>query len=176
MLRHIISVSLAMTACAALIPTKADAAILTITPVGSLQKRPGESITFIFSLNPQVNPGVIFRKSGMIDYDIDTTELSFDPQNSFEEQDGFQLTTNTDIARLTFTVLRGVVKDGQSDLFNAFTFYQIGDENPIIAPTPHAEGSFDVEPVPEPLTMLGAAAALGYGAILKRKSSKKTVS
>ena len=29
------------------------------------------------------------------------------------------------------------------------------------------------ESVPEPLTMLGAAAALGYGVILKRKSSKK---
>jgi hypothetical protein len=27
--------------------------------------------------------------------------------------------------------------------------------------------------VPEPLTMLGAAAALGYGALLKRESSKK---
>lgn len=33
-----------------------------------------------------------------------------------------------------------------------------------------------VESVPEPLTMLGAATALGYGVILKRKSSKKTVS
>jgi hypothetical protein len=32
------------------------------------------------------------------------------------------------------------------------------------------------ESVPEPLTILGAATALGYGAILKRKSSKKTVS
>ena len=30
------------------------------------------------------------------------------------------------------------------------------------------------EPVPEPLTILSAATALGYGAILKRKSSKKT--
>jgi hypothetical protein len=157
-------------------PTKANAATLTITPVGSLQKRPGESITFIFSLNPEVNPGTIFRKKEKIAYEIDTTELSFDPQNSFEEADGFLLTTNTNIARLTFTVLRGVVKDGESDLFNAFTFYQIGDENPIIASTLYAEGSFDVEPVPEPLTMLGAAAALGYGAILKRKSSKKIVS
>jgi len=33
--------------------------------------------------------------------------------------------------------------------------------------------SVTTEPVPEPLTMLGAAAALGYGAILKRKYSKK---
>jgi hypothetical protein len=32
------------------------------------------------------------------------------------------------------------------------------------------------QPVPEPLTMLGAAAALGYGAIFKRKYSKKTES
>ncbi len=33
--------------------------------------------------------------------------------------------------------------------------------------------SVTTEPVPEPLTMFGAAAALGYGAILKRKYSKK---
>jgi hypothetical protein len=32
------------------------------------------------------------------------------------------------------------------------------------------------EPVPEPLTIFGAATALGYGAILKRKYSKKTES
>jgi len=32
------------------------------------------------------------------------------------------------------------------------------------------------EPVPEPFTILGAATALGYGAILKRKYSKKTES
>jgi hypothetical protein len=34
----------------------------------------------------------------------------------------------------------------------------------------------NVQPVPEPLTMFGAAAALGYGAILKRKYSKNTKS
>jgi hypothetical protein len=45
------SVSLAMTACATLIPTKANAATLTVTPVGTLQKNPGESITFIVALN-----------------------------------------------------------------------------------------------------------------------------
>jgi hypothetical protein len=33
-----------------------------------------------------------------------------------------------------------------------------------------------VEAVPEPLTMLGAVAALGYGALLKRKYSKNTES
>jgi len=30
-----------------------------------------------------------------------------------------------------------------------------------------------VEPVPEPLTILGSATALGVGALLKRESSKK---
>jgi hypothetical protein len=50
-------------------------------------------------------------------------------------------------------------------------------EIPIITAT---EPLFDVvpktEPVPEPLTMFGAAAALGYGAILKQKYCKKTES
>jgi hypothetical protein len=37
-------------------------------------------------------------------------------------------------------------------------------------------GQHNTRPVPEPLTIFGAATALGYGAILKRKSSKKKVS
>jgi hypothetical protein len=73
MLRHIISVSLAMTACATLIPTKANAATLTLTPVGSLQRNPGDSIEFILTLNPEIplvenwsrNPKLFFDYDGM---------------------------------------------------------------------------------------------------------------
>jgi hypothetical protein len=61
MLRHIMSVSLAMTACATLIPTKANAATLTVTPVGTLQKKPGESITFIVALNQAPSTGNVLR-------------------------------------------------------------------------------------------------------------------
>ena len=42
----------------------------------------------------------------------------------------------------------------------------------IVSDTSH----FTIQSVPEPLTMLGAATALGYGAILKRKYSKKSIS
>jgi hypothetical protein len=44
MLRHIISASLAMTACATLIATKANAVSLTLVPVGILKRNPGDSI------------------------------------------------------------------------------------------------------------------------------------
>src|SRR4028118_1394750 len=52
MLRHIISVSLAMTACATLIPTKANAISFTLTPVGSLQRNPNDSIEFLLKVYP----------------------------------------------------------------------------------------------------------------------------
>jgi hypothetical protein len=84
-----------------------------------------------------------------------------------------EIVNTQNIVNLVFDVLQPR-KDGQSDLFDAFAWYQIGNSDSRT--TLVANGSFDVEPVPEPLTMLGAAAALGYGAILKRKSSKNTES
>ena len=58
MLRHIISVSLAMTACATLIATKANAINFTLTPLDNLQRNPGEDISFILGLDPQNGGGV----------------------------------------------------------------------------------------------------------------------
>jgi hypothetical protein len=173
MLRHIISVSLAMSACATLIPTKANAATLTVTPIGSLQKNPGESITFIFSLNPAPFIGNTFTFQSL-SYRWDQNELSFDPDRSTEVPRDFRLNGTTTIARVTFDVIRPI-RDGSSDLFNAYASYQ-ESEFDLITRTPNATGNFDVQPVPEPLTIFGAATALGYGAILKRKSSKKIVS
>jgi hypothetical protein len=49
---------------------------------------------------------------------------------------------------------------------------QIKKSGVIVSDTSH----FTIQSVPEPLTMLGAATALGYGAILKRKYSKKSIS
>jgi hypothetical protein len=169
MLRHIISVSLATVACATLIPTKANAATLTVTSVGGLQRNPGDSITFIFSLNPAPFTGNVLRFISF-DYDWDGSELSFNREEFRAEIDA-PINNTTTIGRVVFDVIRPV-KDGRSDIFNAEAFTRDG-----LADRRTPSGSVvDVEPVPEPLTMFGAATALGYGAILKRKSSKKTVS
>ena len=170
MLRHLASVGLAMTACATLMPTKVDAATLTVTPIGSLQRNPGETITFMFSLNPAPFEGFNSFTFQYLIYDYDGSELSrlindVDPPGT--------IVNNTQvIATATFLVLQDVKKDGLSDLYDAVALYKESDNDPITN-TPPATGTFDVHPVPEPLTILGATAALGYGAILKRKYSKK---
>jgi len=171
MLRHIVLVSLAMISYAALMTTKANAATLTITPVGTLQRNPGDSIEFILAFNP--NPlGLNTTIFSIIDYNYDGSELSFSglellPINTV-------VTNTTTVARLKFDVINpGPIADGSSDL-NAKVIYQEGDfdlETPFVSggdvvPVPE-------QPVPEPLTMLGAATALGYGALFKRKYSEK---
>ncbi len=85
----------------------------------------------------------------------------------------------TIIADPTYRVLTPV-RDGISDT-GAILLYQESDPSgTFITNFLTVEGADivprSVEPVPEPLTMLGAATALGYGVILKRKSSKKTAS
>jgi hypothetical protein len=170
MLRHIISVSLAMTACATLIPTKANAVTFTLTPVGSLQRNPDDSIEFLLKVNP-IDPftgsqdEVTIRSISYVDHDSDELSLPRIVDRVLNRR----LTATTTIARLLSNVLQPV-KDGQNDV-TVHVSYQLGNRFGTIGVRP--EGG-DVEPVPEPLTMFGAAAALGYGAILKRKYSKKT--
>ena len=127
MLRHIISVSLAslaMTACASLIPIKANAASIDsirLVPVVSpgstaipTQKKPGDSVIFLLLFE-----GADFRfpadiQSYSIDYDH--TELSL---VQVVNQVGFnQRVTDspTILARYIFEVLESVVKDGQGDI------------------------------------------------------------
>ena len=190
MLRHIISVSLAMTACAALIPLKVNAATLTVvndatltvTPLGTLRKKTGDSIAFRFSLNPSgATTNSITPR--LLNFTYDNSELSFEPPNSQNPinvsgtQTTFEIVNTQTIVDLSFKVLQPR-KDGQSDLFNAFAWYEIDNStgNSDQKTTFFAQGSFDVEPVPEPLTMFGTATALGCGVLFKRKSSKKTVS
>jgi len=171
MLRHIISVSLAMTACATLIPTKANAVSLTLQPVGSLQRNPGESIEFILSLNPED-----FGTNGEVTIvDIftplfDGNELSYDPLRTTKVIPGTLVTNTTTIARFIFNVLPGVVKDGNSDVLGVTV--DLGSEQLGIS---IIDDRFDVEPVPEPLTIFGTATAFGCGVLFKRKFSKKTV-
>jgi hypothetical protein len=177
MLRHIISVSLAMTACASLIPTKANAVSLTLEPVGTLLRNPGDTIGFVLEVNPNT-----FGSSGneieirdlAINYDGD--ELRFLRYIELIA-DNTRVSTTTTIARFIFDVLSGVKRDGIGDVFATVQYRDDGVDTTFIV---SGDSPLDVQPiergVPEPLTMLGAATALGYGAILKRKSSKKTVS
>jgi hypothetical protein len=174
-LRHnIVSVSLAMTACVAFMPIKAYAATLTVIPVGEIPKRPGDSIEFSFVLTPAPSSVVTIRNLFL---GRDTSELS-SPTGGIPLVVGSQINTPT-----TFTSRHTVltpVKDGIRDLW-ASVLYDESDPLGMVTRFQASASAGDVVPVsdqgvPEPLTILGAVTALGYGAILKRKSSKKTVS
>lgn len=184
MLRHIVSLSLAITACATFIPTKVDAASLTYTilPVGSLQRNPGDTIEFSLIVDPSTlnTTGGLLIKEVIFPPQFDGNELSFKPLQSMRVSN-YTATTTTTIASLFFTVREGVVKDGETDVIQVnvpytYTHPQFGVVNGEAYAGSNQEEILDVEPVPEPLTIFGAATALGYGAILKRKFSKKTVS
>ena len=171
-----------MTACATLVPTKANAISLTLVPVGSLKRNPGDSIEFVLAFNPS-GSGSSNGEVEIIDVvtppGFDGNELSFDTDRS-KSLSLYTVTNTTNVANFFFTVLTGVVKDGKSDVFKAVVNYQYEDENSLSGVT-RGEATFenttyDVEPVPEPLTIFGTALALGGGVLFKRKSSKKTVS
>jgi hypothetical protein len=179
MLRHIISVSLAMTACATLIPTKANAVSLTLQPVGSLQRNPGGSIEFVLAFNPSGINVPVTILDVVTPPGFDGNELSFDPIRS-TSLSWYTLSNTTNVANFFFTVLPGVVKDGNSDVFQAIVNYQYEDEDSWSGFTRGQvtllNQTNDVEPVPEPLTIFGTAIGLGCGVLFKRKSSRKTVS
>lgn len=176
MLRYIIPVSLAMTAFASLIPTKANANGLTLTPVGSLQRNPGDSIEFVLALNPasffssETVSGIEIEIRKIYIDEYDPNELSL-PQIVNLVPSGTRMTTTTNIARFIFNVLQPV-KDGRGDVYARVDFRQPGSTFDMV----YISGGNDVQPVPEPLTIFGTATALGCGALFKRKSSKKTVS
>jgi hypothetical protein len=171
MLRYIISVSLAMTACATLMPAKANAATLTVTPGGEIPRNVGDLVQFTVTLNPSPSNSnsFIFRA---LRYGFDRTELSsWDVLPIVKQGDEvIDRTIATNIAFFTFKV-DNPVKDGYNDFSVDVDFQEGGALG-----TAYGYGGDVVEPVPEPLTMFGTAAALGYGAILKRKYSKKTES
>jgi hypothetical protein len=173
MLRHIISVSLAMTACASLIPIKTNAATLIVRPGGELPRRPGDTIEFIFELNPAPSTAVIFKGFSFIG---DANELGFRAGEGYTIAPNTIINTAIIVATRIFTV-RTPVNDepGRGDLNATVSYHQSGPSGTPI--TLRASGtSGDIVPVPEPLTIFGTATALGWGALFKRKSSKKTVS
>ncbi|HZH65087.1 MAG TPA: PEP-CTERM sorting domain-containing protein [Flavisolibacter sp.] len=189
MLRHIISVSLAslaMTACASLIPVKANAAtfasliLMPNQPLGTntILRNPGDSLEFTLFLliDKELRPRYSLE---VRDYSItyDDTELSL---VKVVNPMGFNQPFFTDSAVLAtyiFQVLESVVKDGKSDI-SATASYQ-AQRHGFIYPESLSAGNdpyYDVQPVPEPLTIFGTATALGCGVFFKQKSSKKTVS
>ncbi len=173
MLRHIISVSLAMTACTSLIPIKANAATLTFLPVGTLQRNPGDSIEFILTLNPfdSANPGQVQTvKIRDIYTSYDISELSL--LTEWKAPFGTIVDKTTSIASFTFKVLKPVKnEDGKADV-GTIAGYTVQDR--IIYDFSFDKFRHDIEPVsvPESLTIFGTATALGGGTVLKRKSFK----
>ena len=190
MLRRILPVSLVMTACAALIPTKVNAVTLTIdsTPSGisrEITAKPGDLITFTYKVvldntTNNIVPKILFS-------DFDKTELSPFAALEWLVPVGRPIayipgnfptsTTTVSIATLRLKVDKPV-KDTRPDVWGTLTFDEDNaTTNQIYTDFKLPGNGSDVVPqqsVPEPLTMLGAAAALGYGAILKRKYSKNT--
>jgi hypothetical protein len=187
MLRRILPLSLAMTACAALIPTKVNAVTLSIdsTPASifrEIKAKPGDLITFTYKviLNNTTNnivPRILFS-------DFDKTELS-----SFAELEwlvpvgrpiayipgSFPTTTTTvSIATLRLKV-DNPVKDTKPDVWGTLTFDEENATSDQSFGLNLPGNGSDVVPVPEPLTMFGTALGLGCGVLFKRKSSKKTV-
>jgi hypothetical protein len=171
MLRHIVSVGLAMTACLTLIPTKVKAATLTVTPRGEIPKNVGDLVQFTVTLNPDPSNSnsFIFRA---LRYGFDRTELSsWDVLPIVKQGDEvIDRTIATNIAFFTFKVSNPPVQDGSNDFSVDVDFQEGGALG-----TAYGYGG-DVVPVPEPVTIFGTATALGCGALFKRKSSKKAVS
>jgi hypothetical protein len=167
------SVSLAITACVTLLPTKVNAATLTILPNGETQKDPGDSINFIFVLEPAPFSVVRFRGFG---FNRDSNELSMALNGGFTFPLNGLITRTTTVLSRTFTVLTPV-KDGSSDL-NGFVFYDesslSGDSIGLISTAIGADVvPLPLVPVPEPATIFGTVTALGCGTLFRRKSVKK---
>jgi hypothetical protein len=187
MLRHIVSVGLAMTACVVLIPTKVNAATLTIesSPAGGTRRqipaKRGDIIDFIFYL--QAEPGNQFVlvkgweqvQGGGTNPFFDSSELEQVTPLQWQIPLDFPLDLTVRKIIATWKLKATTpVKDTIPDV-SARLNYEEQTSFGTVPGTSPASGS-DVVPVPEPLTMFGAAAALGYGVIFKRKYSKKTES
>jgi len=165
MLRHIMSIGLAMTACATFIPIKANAATLTVTPVGSILKRTNDSIDFSYLFAP--TPGTTATLLALFEF-RDADELSSPTGGTFVP--GTNVTTVITFTS-NFTVLEPV-RDGIRDVWVQLIYRDTDD--PTTPKILFGSGG-DVVPVPEPLTLFGTATALGCGVLFKQKSSKKRV-
>lgn len=177
MLRQLVSVNLAMIVCATLISTNANAASITFTAEGGRVKSVGDPIKFVATLHPDALgskfEGLDRTQPGSRGFTHDQNELSYVTQSLINV--GVYHTIPTVIAYFEFSVLQGLIEDTKPDFEKVVAL--IWDRNSVRTPIT-STGGIDVIPppaqgAPEPLTMFGAVAAIGYGAILKRESSKK---
>jgi hypothetical protein len=146
MLRHIISLILAMTACAILISAKRSAVILTIQPGGELPRRPGDTIEFIFKF-PAPSAPVIFKS---FDFMGDAYELALVRDKGYTIAKNTVINTAIIVATRIFTV-RTPVKDkgaGRSDVIAQVVYEQPGPSGTPVKLVASG-GSGDVVPVPK---------------------------
>jgi len=169
MLRHIVSVGLAITAYVTFMPTKASAATLTVTTitVGEIQAMPDELLTFTYEFTPSTPVRLVATAFG-----FDPDELSFVAEFPNPPVPIFTIINEPITISRIYKVLTPV-KDGLNDTSGTIYYDDLDPFGNSIGLSSQVSVGEDIVPVPEPLTMLGAAAALGYGAILKRKYSKK---
>ena len=73
----------------------------------------------------------------------------------------------------TFLALSGLTNDGLADFSLTVTSAIDLNGTDVTSLFQPVNQSLDVQPVPEPLTILGSFAALGFGALFKRELSKK---
>src|SRR4028118_1391159 len=178
MLRHIISVSLAMTACATLIPTKVNAATLGFYPANrEIVAKPGDILNFTFVLSIDEDSEYVTPKSLAPGWD--SAELSVFTELQWLVSPGrsisYKGSANSviDIARMSFKVEKPL-KDTRRDVWGTLTYDDANKPRMEVISDLKAYGEGpDVVPVPEPLTMFGTALGLGCGVLFKRKSSKK---
>jgi hypothetical protein len=159
-----------MTACATLIPTKVNAATLSITPSGNILRNPGEYVEFKLFLNPA--PFSIVKIVALV--------LELDKTGEFYEWFAVDPFTENEIVDKPKTIASFMfkvdkpVKDGIPDFVATVSYQDLGSGQTFSA---GANGGDVVpKPVPEPLTIFGTATAFGCGVLFKQKSSKKTVS
>ena len=172
MLRHIVSVGLAITAYVTFMPTKASAATLTVTTVtvGETQAIPGDFITFIYEFTPSTPVMLVATAFG-----YDSKELSFVAQFPNPPVPLFTIINEPITISRIYKVLTDL-KDGQSDTAGTIYYNDLDQFGNIIGLNSSTTLGDDIVPIPEPLTIFGTATALGWGVLFKRKSSKKTVS
>jgi PEP-CTERM putative exosortase interaction domain len=177
MLRHIFSLSLAMTACATFMPTKVNAATLTVLPAGDqIVRRISDLVEFTFELTPAPNSTV--RITGW-NYGFDTTELTLiSGAVGYLVTEDTLITTKTPIFSQLFLLLDTPLKDGIKDAYLGVKYDEQGPSGNFTGLFVNVDAGDVVPPqsVPEPLTIFGTAIGLGCGVLFKRKSSKKTVS
>jgi hypothetical protein len=111
----------------------------------------------------------------------DTNELSGPLGNGVSRSSpAFDLgNQNILVAKFSFTVQPGLKNDGEPDFsigrvnFSADIVNELGNQIGFVSSQLSGNRDVEVQPVPEPLTILGSGVALGFGILFKKEYSKK---